>query len=348
MDQRTEVRHVSEDRLLVNEIRGRLDEGVPRWRPGAAVEEVAPLTGGASSLTYVVTVSGVPTEERRFVLKVAPPGLEPVRNRDVLRQARLLAALERAGGVRTPRLLLQDEGDPPAVPPYLGMSLVPGECVEPVLTPVAERPAVDEVRARAFDAARALAELHSVKPADLGLTGEPVVSLDQEIDRWTKAFETVPAELQGEYVTCAELLHATTPAPMEPVVNHGDYRLGNTLCQDGRVTAIIDWEIWSVGDPRVDVTWLTFFTDEAAHPAAEPGKAAGTPTKAELISAYEHWAGWALPDMEWFDALTKYKEAAATGLLLKRASRGGALPPPLRRMQAAVPQLVSEALQALR
>src|SRR3546814_993410 len=94
------------------------------------------------------------------------------------------------------------------------------------------------------------------------------------------------------------------------VIVHGDYRLGNVLCLEDRVTAIIDWEIWALGDPRTDVTWLTFFTDEAAHPAAEPGPPSGMPGKKDLIAAYEERAGRQLPDMDWFAALTKSKESS--------------------------------------
>ncbi|MGW0584042.1 phosphotransferase family protein, partial [Streptomyces sp. NPDC002920] len=58
------------------------------WAPDGRVRSVEPLTGGTSSLTYVAALEGVPAGYERVVLKVAPPGLEPVRNRDVLRQAR--------------------------------------------------------------------------------------------------------------------------------------------------------------------------------------------------------------------------------------------------------------------
>ncbi|GAB3779811.1 phosphotransferase family protein [Nocardioides pacificus] len=323
------------------------------WREGASVTDLVPLAGGSSSLTYLLSLGGVVAEEERLVLKVAPPGLAPVRNRDVLRQARLMHALADTP-VRIPRSLFEDAGDPPAVPPYLAMNLVAGECVEPVLQPAAERQPESVVRARAYDAARALAELHCVDPASIDLAGsgpgadaELVMTIEDEIARWVRAFETVPADLQGEYVRCAAALRATVPPAMRPVLTHGDYRLGNTLCEGERVTAIIDWEIWALGDPRMDVTWLTFFTDEAAHPAAEPGESAGTPSKAELIAAYEKASGSPLADMEWFDALTKFKEAAATALLLKRGRKGGEMPPALQRMVAGVPRLLDEAMAAL-
>ncbi|CAN5701021.1 phosphotransferase family protein [soil metagenome] len=326
------------------ELRDRVEASVASWQVGAEVLAVEPLTGGASSLTYVVDLAGA--SESRVVLKVAPPGLPPVRNRDVLRQARLLRALE-GTPVAAPRSLFEDDGLPPEVPPYFAMDLLPGECGEPVLQSVEERPGPDEVRARTLDAARALAVLHAVDPAAVGLHDEPVVTIADEIDRWTRAFGTVPDDLQGDYRRAAAALLASLPPAVAPVVNHGDYRLGNTLCRAGRVEAIIDWEIWTLGDPRVDVTWLTFFTDEAAHPAAEPGAPAGTPGKAEVLAAYQAVAGAPLADMCWFDALTKYKEASATALLLKRGRRGGAMPPPMQRMEQGVPRLIEACLAAL-
>ena len=301
---------------------------------GVVVGPVAPLTGGASSLTFLTEVGG-----DRVVLKAAPPGLPAVRNRDVLRQGVLMRALAGRPGVVVPEVLFEDAG----APPFLAMSFVPGECVEPVLADRGALPAA-EVRARYLDSVRVLAALHELHPAEIGLGHEPVVSPQAEIDRWTRAFETVPADLQGDYLRCARRLSETLPPPLPPVVTHGDYRLGNTLCADGRLTAVIDWEIWAIGDPRVDVTWLAFFTDEAQHPAAPSPDPTGTPSVAELLDAYTEARGQAQPDLDWFRALTKYKEAAATALLIKRGRRSAPLPDSLARMEPALPRLLDEAL----
>ncbi len=48
---------------------------------------------------------------------------------------------------------------------------------------------------------------------------------------------------------------------MGPAVVHGDFRLGNLLAVDERITAVIDWEIWSVGDPRIDLGWFLVNAD---------------------------------------------------------------------------------------
>jgi aminoglycoside phosphotransferase (APT) family kinase protein len=333
---------------LLADLQERATRAAQDWAPGAKVRDIAPLTGGASSLTYLATVDGAPPADERIVLKVAPPGLEPVRNRDVLRQGRVMRALGGHPGVVVPAVHFDDAGAPVEVPPFVAMGFVAGECAEPCLEERFRDPSLfGEVRARALDAAAALAAIHRVDPAAVGLGDEPVVSLAAEIDRWTRALTTVSADLQGDYERCAEALHATIPPAMAPAVIHGDYRLGNTLCEHGKVTSVIDWELWGLGDPRTDLTWLTFFTDEAHHPGAPSPDPSGTPTAAELLDTYYEAYGETLPDMAWFEALTRYKETAASALLIKRARKSGVIVGGIERMVPGLPIMLEEAHQLL-
>jgi aminoglycoside phosphotransferase (APT) family kinase protein len=307
---------------LIDELKDRAQRASQSWRPGARVISVEPLTGGASSLTFTTKLSGVPEADQVMVLKVAPPGLPPVRNRDVLRQGTVMRALAAREGVMVPEVLFEDAGDPPRVSPFLAMNLVPGECLEPILVPSPDPRRFGEFRERAFHAARVLAAMHRLDPAASGLAGEPVVSIRAEIDRWTRAYETSPRHLQFNYTEVAEALYASIPPAVGPAINHGDYRLGNTLCVGDHITAVIDWEIWSVGDPRVDLTWLTFFCDDAGHPSKASDLPSGMPAGAEVRAAYVAAGGEEFPDLAWFDALTYYKEASLTSLLIKRAEKG--------------------------
>src|ERR1700756_509255 len=90
------------------------------------VSAVTPLPGGASSLTYVGRCA-----DRAGVVKVAPPGGEPIGHRDALRPGRVIRALATAR-VPVPEVLFDDPGDPPDVPPLFVMFRVDGTTYEPL------------------------------------------------------------------------------------------------------------------------------------------------------------------------------------------------------------------------
>ncbi len=162
-----------------------LDE-LRRRLAGAGFADVTPLAGGASSLTFRGARDG-----RSVVIKVAPPGVEPVAHRDVLRQARIIKALA-VTRVPVPEVLWQDPGEPPRIPPLFVMSHVDGDSTEPLFDGCEPTPDVVE---RYRNACRTMAALHSVAPAALGLDGEPVVDPAVEVHRWCDTLRTVDAAL---------------------------------------------------------------------------------------------------------------------------------------------------------
>lgn len=306
---------------------------------GGRLTDLEPLLGGMASLTYAARTQ----DGTRVVVKVAPPGLAPVRNRDVLRQARVLRALTAVPGVAVPRIWGEEPGSPPEVPPLFVMDFVEGESYEPRHVADVRRPPAEDVLARADAAARMLAALHAVPPATLELD-EPVSTSEGEVGRWRKAFATCPladAERAVEEEVHERLL-ATLPAALPPAVLHGDWRLGNLQCVGPEVRAAIDWEIWSVGDPRLDLAWLRLMADPAHPMASAPD--APTLEPADLLAAYEAAAGTPVPELPWFDALIRYKQAAAAALLVKNAGRRGDSSPAIDRLRAGIGRLLDDAL----
>jgi aminoglycoside phosphotransferase (APT) family kinase protein len=307
--------------LDVQDLAARATGAAQQWAPGCAVEGVEFLPGGTVSIVYTATVRGGPGDDERLVLKVAPPGLEPVRNRDVLRQARCIDALSRAPGVIVPPVLFTDPGEPPEVPPFFATPFLSGECVEPLLVAPTNPVARDVARTRAFAAVDVLVAMRRGSIDGLGLGAEPVMTPADEVRRWTRTFETVPDDLRQGYEHAADALLASAPDLVGPSVVHGDYRLGNMLCDGTTIHGVIDWELWTVSDPRIDLSWMLFFTDEAEHPSGAHGVPSNMPTRAELLGAYESGTGRATDDLDWFDALTYYKEGAAMALISKLARR---------------------------
>jgi len=179
----------------------------------------------------------------------------------------------------------------------------------------------------------------------VGLAGEKETTLTDEIKRWTRAFETVDEEMSARYLEAEALLFETMPEALPNGICHGDYRLGNMLCDGAEVAALIDWEIWSLSDPRLDLAWFLFFTDEAKHPMASNPGPTGMPTADALFAAYVDASGQEPDNLEWFHCLIRYKEAAATALLMKRARKATGDPP--GSWPAAIPALTAECIERL-
>ncbi len=307
--------------LDVVELAARATSAAQAWAPDCRVDDVTFLPGGTVSIVYTGHVKGGPDGVETIVLKVAPPGLEPRRNRDVLRQARCIDALSHAEGVPVPQILFTDPGDPPEVPPFFATPMLPGECIEPILATSEALAMPNVARSRAFAAVDALVAIRNARPQSIGLDDEPVTTPSDEVRRWVRTFETVPDEYREGYQPAAEALLRSTPEMVGPGIIHGDYRLGNMLCDGTTISGIIDWEIWSLSDPRIDLSWLLFFTDEADHPSGHHGGESGLPSRDELLAAYEAAVGEPTQDLAWFDALTYFKEASATALIAKLARR---------------------------
>jgi aminoglycoside phosphotransferase (APT) family kinase protein len=302
--------------------------------------DIVPLSGGASSLTYSALVDG-----RRVVVKVAPPGLPPVLNRDVLRQARLLRALQRSA-VPVPEVIWENAGDPPDVPPLFVMSFVDGDSLEPLFDLDGDVPEA-VVAARMRNAAATLGALHAIDPRAIGLADEPTVGVGAEIDRWCRALDTVDLALAPDWQRVADELRSTQPHSSTPAVVHGDFRLGNLLANGPDIAAVVDWEIWGVGDPRVDVGWFLVNADPQTY-RRETRYASALPTLAELFDEYVRAFGRESPDRPWFESLACFKSTATWSLIVKHNRRRGEPDADVERVAAVLPHLLERARRLLR
>jgi aminoglycoside phosphotransferase (APT) family kinase protein len=315
-----------------DEILRRATAAARRAHPGADVCGLRRLEGGVSSLTYAATMRTGGTE-RPVVLKVAPPGLAPVRNRDVLRQAQALRSLAGLDGFPVPEVEFTDPGLPPEVPPLFGMAHRPGDGYEPALDVSPAPPPAAVAAQRMLAAARALARLQAQPPGALNLGAEPVTPVAEELGRWRRLFATVDADIGPGHEKLATRLAGSVPAGVEPRVLHGDFRLANMLFVGTRLEAVIDWEIWSVGDPRSDLAWLLMHTRPAHvfhedRPAADVAAGSALPTRVALLAEYASArralgaaaaeADQAAAGLPWFLGLCHYKVAATIAVIHKR------------------------------
>lgn len=292
---------------------------------GVTVSTFEPLLGGHSGLTYRVG-----TSDGDFVVKAVPEGQRSVGRHDMLRQASILRALADTE-VPVPAIVAVDQQEPA----WFAMELVVGESLEPVLDDPEVEPSIAAARMRR--AAEVLPALHSVPLADIPDAGD-ILSPADELDRWSKTLAAVPVELVEGADELVRLLRRDIPAAITPTLVHGDYRLGNIISDGLEPAALIDWEIWSAGDPRVELGWFLVFADGTNFPGVGRD-VPGLPSTDELISCYTG-SGPALPDMTWFDALGRLKMAAIMGHNLRRHREGRHIDPDQEKLPATIRRLI--------
>ncbi|RNF78652.1 phosphotransferase family protein [Streptomyces botrytidirepellens] len=315
------------------QLAARVREHLARHHPGAPVGELTVLPGGHSGLTYSVTAG-----DARYVIKAVPPGQRPVGRNDVLRQARVLGAL--AGStVPVPGVVAVDETEPA----WFAMDFAPGEAVEPVLDEH-EVPAAT-ARARMLEIAAVLRRLHTTDVDTPGLGAPAPLDAAGELERWSRTLHAVPAELRPGGEELLARLADDVPQSLPPVLLHGDFRLGNVLCADERAVAVVDWEIWSVGDPRIDLGWFLLFADHRNFPRlGHP--VPGLPGETELMDTYRDGRP-DLPAMDWFRALGRMKMAAIMGHNLRRHREGKHHDPDQERLPPTIAAMIRTARDIL-
>ena len=299
----------------------------PRWLHC----DVALISGGKSNLTYRVAC-----DAGEVVLRRPPLGHVLPTAHDMVREHRVLHALE-GTAVPVPRVLHRGRADGPLGVDFYVMERVLGHVCRNALPPgTRTRP---EPRAAIGEAlVDVLADLHTVDPAAVGLEdfGRPAGFVERQLRRWSKQWDASKA---GELPALDELrdeLVRTLPPQRAAAIVHGDYRLDNTVlhpASPGRIVAVLDWEMSTLGDPMSDLgTLLAYWSEEsddavlaAARVMAPVTAADGFPTRAEIVRRYAARTGFDVSDVEWYQAFAFFKLAVVCQGIAARAAGGAML-----------------------
>jgi aminoglycoside phosphotransferase (APT) family kinase protein len=306
--------------------------------------EVQPVGDGHSNVTFTLS-TGV-------VLRRPPRGPLPPSAHDVLREARLLRALEPTA-VRTPRVLAVC--DDPAVigAPFYVMEQVEGDVVTTGLPPELDDPAeCDRIADELIDA---LVELHEVDWRAIGLEGfgKPSGYLERQLRRFLGLWEHNKTREVPEVEQVADWLRAHMPDSPPATIVHGDYRLGNTMLAHGgpaRLIAIFDWEMATIGDPLADVGYMMIHWVQADDPKnrfvlQSVTDRPGFPTRQELVARYERRSGRSVEALDWYVALALWKAVVFMEGNYRRAVSGATDDPYLKSFGEGVLELARRALE---
>lgn len=258
-----------------------------RWGKPVAVGEMRRFPAGMSWVTIGFCATSPGEAPLALILRVGDPGglFSPYSARP---EYEALSALASVPGLPIPHAYAYS--DDPAIlgAPFVITACVQGDTPTPWGGADARGEAANQSLGRDF--ADALGAIHAFDWA-----GTPLAAWTQgsegpittettalhETRYWTRHARLGQGPTPPQMHYAMRWLEANAPEAARITVVHGDYRVGNFLQHDGRITAILDWELVHLGDPHADLAWAGLRTF-----------AAGTSRIGGLIEREAFYARW--------------------------------------------------------
>jgi aminoglycoside phosphotransferase (APT) family kinase protein len=328
-------------------VREPLEAFLDRHGIGAGRVEAERIGEGHSNFTFLVRRG-----DSRVVLRRPPRPPLPPSAHDVLREARLLRALE-STPVRVPRVLAVGDDESVLGVPFYVMEEMRGSVVTTDVPRALD--AEDGRRRLSGELVDALVEVHAVDWRACGLDGygKPTGYLERQVRRFSGLWEYNKTRELPVVEEVRDWLAGNLPESPESTIVHGDYRLGNVMVADdapARLVAIFDWELSTIGDPLADVGYLTVTWAEAGDPAdisfgslSAATRQPGFMTREELTARYEERSGRSVSALNWYQALAMWKAAVFMEGNYKRYTLGASDDPYLALFDEGVPALAEKA-----
>lgn len=275
--------------------------------------EVTQFPSGWSNLTYCLKSA----DGREFVLRRPPFGAQVATGHDMEREWRVLSALNPVFD-RAPKPFVYTEDDGVIGAPFYVMERVRGVVLR------GQKPRGIELDEERMSSAchalvRTLVDLHAVDLDAAGLTdfGKPEGYVQRQIEGWTRRWEKAKTDPVPEMDALAKWLASNMPEDRPGALIHNDFKYDNVVYAPddlGRVIAVLDWEMATVGDPLMDLGtslayWFEATDDPMLQAVAGPTGLPGNLTRREVADLYAELSGRDVGDVLFYYLYGVFKVA---------------------------------------
>ena len=158
--------------------------------------------------------------------------------------------------------------------------------------------------------------------------GRPDGFHERQVDRWTTFLERIKGRELPGLDEASAWLRAHRPIDYIPGLMHGDYQFANVMFENGapaRLAAIVDWEMGTVGDPKLDLAWVVqSWPEDTMAPAARDSgyvDMQGMPSRTQVLDHYADVSGRQVDDIDYYVVLAKWKLAIVLEQGFQRAAQ---------------------------
>jgi len=271
------------------------------------------ISGGSQNEIYEIRRG-----ELHGAIRIPPPTAPESRDDGILREWRIIEALDGTDVPHTPALGVCTDKSVLGRTFYM-MGFVDGW--SPMNVKGWPAPFDTDLEARkglAYQLVEGTALLGKVDWRAKGLhdLGRPDGFHDRQVDRWTAFLERIKGRELPGFDVAANWLRNHRPIDFVPGLMHGDYQFANVMYRHGapaKLAAIIDWEMGTVGDPKLDLGWVVqSWPADTMSPEASSASYAdmyGMPQRDELLAHYSEVSGRQVDDIDYYIILAKWKLA---------------------------------------
>jgi aminoglycoside phosphotransferase (APT) family kinase protein len=286
------------------------DEGLPG--KGEPLEHRY-ISGGSQNEIYEIRRGDL-----HGAMRIPPASAPAPRDEGIVREWRIIEALDGTDVPHTRAIAVCTDQSVMGRTFYLmgfvdgwsPMGLVDRKWPEPFATDIEAK------RGLAFQLVEGIALLSKVDWQAKGLQdlGRPDGFHERQVDRWTAFLERIKGRELPGFDEASAWLRSHKPIDFIPGLMHGDYQFANVMYHHGapaRLAAIVDWEMGTVGDPKLDLGWTVqgWALDTSSEAAAGGGYVdmVGMPNRDEVVQHYAKVSGRQVDDLDYYLILAKWK-----------------------------------------
>lgn len=290
------------------------EERVAAWLDANVEGVSSPYTyerigGGRSNLTFAVTdVAGT-----RVVLRRPPLGPVLATAHDMTREFRAMSAMAPTP-VPVPEMLGLCTDEAVNGAPFYVMTLVDGEVMDTAEKAIDVSPSGRERLADHL--VEVMASLHALDVDEVGLGdfGRREGYVERQIARWSKQWAGSKTRELPVVDEVAVALSKQLPVQQGVGVVHGDFRFGNCVVDTtaGRVAAVLDWELCTLGDPLADLGYLGVFWSDGSERAGtvyDPTSVGGFGSFEDAVERYAKQSSRDVSGIQFYVAFQLWRSA---------------------------------------